>query len=216
MTFYRVFYSNASFPMNRLILAGLMAALVAGCTSQPTTPPSSESPSVPTETQSPTSTPTEADDTSATPNQYRNEVYGFTIAYPEGYVISGKPPYEGADPTAKEQIELWQQEDLETIQDRMDELTELPPNITIQVYDQVADRPLSSWKYELSHDDARTIAMDGQEAIAYSSTGLYEQDNVLVGTPDGKYVLQFSVGYFDAESPMRDDFQAIVQSLSFE
>ncbi|MBF2079691.1 MAG: hypothetical protein IGR76_14515 [Synechococcales cyanobacterium T60_A2020_003] len=95
-------------------------------------------------------------------------------------------------------------------------ITELPPNITVQVFENPDQRPLTDWKSELSSPDVQPLQVGEQEAIAFSSTGLYEHDNVVVSTPDGKYVLRFSVGYFDANDPMRQDFQDIVSSLTFQ
>jgi hypothetical protein len=56
----------------------------------------------------------------------------------------------------------------------------------------------------------------GQPAIAYTSTGLYEYDNVVVASPDGRYVLRFTAGYMDAKAPIRRVFQELVSSFSFD
>lgn len=209
--------------MKRLILIGLLTLLAAGCDGRsPDAESQTPDPEAPSETtpaptaDSSISEPAEEESEATTNQVYTNDSYGFEFTYPDRYYIDSPVPIQPTNPDVQEIIQIWQQADYEDIQGRLGEATELPPNITIQVIDNSAQKPLTDWKEDLSSDDDRPLTLDGQAAIAYSSTGLYEQDNVLVPTPSGQYVLHFSVGYFDAESPMRDDFQTIVQSLSFK
>lgn len=201
--------------MKRLILIGLLTILATGCAGRtPDAEPQTSDPQA-TSTPQATSSP-EASEPGTDQRVYTNDAYGFEFTYPDRYYIDSPVPVQPTNPDVQETIQIWHEEDYEDIQERLGEATELPPNITIQVIDNAAQKPLPDLKQELSNDDDRPITLDGQEAIAYSSTGLYEQDNVLVSTPDEQYVLHFSVGYFDAASPMREDFQAIVSSVAFD
>ncbi len=216
-------------------MLGVLMALVVGCTPKsdsvseltpepdpsPELTPTPELPQEPIATEEPDPSP---DSEASTPvpqasNAYVSDAYGFSFTYPSRYVMPEEnyiESYAAGESVAPQQtLELWPQQAHDNIQERLDEATELPPNIIVQVFENTDQTPLKAWKPELSSVDNRALTVDGQAAIAFASTGLYEHDNVLVSTPDGKYVLRFSVGYFDANDPMRQDFQDIVSSLEF-
>jgi hypothetical protein len=109
-------------------------------------------------------------------------------------------------------LEIWRQEDY---LQRFD-LPESVPIINITIYRNSQKLPLAQWKGELSHNDDRSLTVAGQPALAYTSTGLYESDNVLVKSPDGAYVFRIKTGYEKASDPIRQVFQDVVNSFSFD
>ncbi len=142
---------------------------------------------------------------------YTSNRFGFRLVWPSGYTIV---PAErlSSQPTPLEVVEIWNQADYLN----PTELTEKPPIISISVYDNPQRLPLAKWKGELSRNDDRPIAVAGQRAIAYTSTGLYESDNVLFSSPDGRQVFRVQVGYLNKSDRIRQTFQEVVNSFTFD
>lgn len=144
---------------------------------------------------------------------YLSERFGFRLVYPRGYVIEPTDAAPSKQPNQPLQVlEIWQQADF---LNRMN-LPETPPTIRISIYDNARRLPLTRWKGELSRNDDRALTVAGQQAIAYTSTGLYENDNVLVSSADGRYVFRIQVGYLNANDRIRQTFQELVSSFTFD
>ncbi|MBM0743120.1 GUN4 domain-containing protein [Phormidium sp. CLA17] len=194
--------------MKRVIALGFLACLIAGSV----TPPffgSKQSRADEALTASPTVS-------SAVPRSdvfYLSDRFGFRIVSPRDYTITPsetKPSTQPAIPI--EVLELWQQADFLN----RDSLPQQPPIISITVYNNNQRLPLTHWKGELSRQDDRPLTVAGQNAIAYTSTGLYNSDNVLFGSPDGRYIVRLTAGYLDAKAPIRQTFQELVSNFSFD
>ena len=142
---------------------------------------------------------------------YLSDRFGFRIVVPSGYTIE---PFgtKSATPAPLDVLELWQKADFVN----RTSLPETPPIISIAVYNNAKRLPLTQWKGELSRNDDRSLTVAGQAAIAYTSTGLYESDNVLFSNPDGRYVFRLKVGYTDAKAPIRQAFQDVLASFTFD
>jgi hypothetical protein len=108
-------------------------------------------------------------------------------------------------------LEIWKQEDYAN---RI-HLSESPAIISISVYSNPLHLPLENWKGQLSRNDTRPFTVAGQQAIAYSATGLYESDNVLCNSPDSRYVFHFKGDYLSTSDSIRQTFQDILSSFSF-
>ncbi|MBF2034422.1 MAG: GUN4 domain-containing protein [Leptolyngbyaceae cyanobacterium T60_A2020_046] len=93
--------------------------------------------------------------------------------------------------------------------------TEPPANIQIVVMANPTGRSLESW-VELATSQPEVITVAGRGAIAYSATGLYESDVVLLPTPDNRAVVKISAGYADPRDPLRQVFQTVVSRLAFD
>jgi hypothetical protein len=193
--------------MKRMMTLGLLTVAVVGVATQLLPLREGRSLSAPTRL---VASPSPA----ANPNAfYLSDRFGFQITLPKGYIIA---PSESAPPTQParplEVLELWNQADYP----HRASLPETPPLITITVYNNTRRLPLSAYKGELSHNDDRLITVGGQPAIAYTSTGLYESDNVLLSSADGRYVFRLRGSYMDANAPIRQDFQNVVSSLTLD
>jgi hypothetical protein len=195
--------------MKRVISLGLLTCFVAGSVAQIVASPEQVR-SQPIIATSPTA--------SSAPVQQRDVFYfsdrfGFRLVSPSGYILTpGTIKPAPRPPVPLEVLELWQQVDFPN----RDSLPETPPIISITVHSNSRRLPLNQWKGELSRKDDRPMRVAGQPAIAYTSTGLYEYDNVLVGSPDGRYVFRLTVGYMDAKAPIRKVFQELVSSFTFD
>ncbi|XHX77908.1 MAG: GUN4 domain-containing protein [Stenomitos frigidus ULC029] len=144
---------------------------------------------------------------------YLSDRFGFRTLSPSGYIITPSETKPSTKPAVPLQVlELWQQADFMN----RESLPEAPPIIRITVYNNVKQLPLTHWKGELSRKDDRPLTVAGQTAIAYSSTGLYDSDNVLFYSPDRRYVFRITVGYADAKAPIRQTFQELLASFTFD
>lgn len=108
-------------------------------------------------------------------------------------------------------LEIWKPEDYAN---RI-HLTESPTIISISVHSNPLHLPLENWKDKLSCNDARPFTVAGQQALAYSATRLYESDNVLFNSPDGRYVFHFKGDYLSTSDSSRQTFQDILSSFGF-
>jgi hypothetical protein len=143
---------------------------------------------------------------------YQSNRFGFRIVSPRGYIITPSKTKPSTKPATPIQVlEIWQQADFL----HRASLPETPPIISITIYNNSKRLPLTHWKGELSRNDHRSLTVAGQNAIAYTSTGLYEYDNVLFSSPDNRYIYRLTAGYADAKAPIRQTFQKIVSSFTF-
>lgn len=144
---------------------------------------------------------------------YLSRQFGFQFVQPSGYVIVNATKSSSPKPNTPVQVlEIWKQEDYAN---RI-HLTESPAIISISVYSNPLHLPLENWKGKLSHNDTRPFTVAGQQAIAYSATGLYESDNVLFSSPDGRYVFHLKGDYLSTSDSIRQTFQDILSSFNHD
>ena len=144
---------------------------------------------------------------------YLSHLFGFRFTSPQGYVITPSETQPSQKPTPPLQVlEIWQQADFLN----RASLPEAPPIISITVYNNPKRLPLTHWKGELSRQDDRPITVAGRKGITYSSTGLYESDNILIDSPDRRFVFRLAVGYMDSKAAIRKVFQEFVTSFTFD
>ncbi len=145
-------------------------------------------------------------------NLYQSDRFGFQFTVPPDYILVPVTPHADAQARQPVQVlELWQKADHLNQQ----QLPETPPLISIYVYENSQNLPLTHWKPELSRNDDHQIQVAGQDAIAYTATGLYESKHILVSSPDQRLVYHFQVGFIDTEAPIRQTFQQVVSSFKF-
>ncbi|MBW4490219.1 MAG: hypothetical protein KME12_20755 [Trichocoleus desertorum ATA4-8-CV12] len=202
--------------MKRFAIFGLFLSLAAGCTAlQPSpqpAPPSTIGNSSPTPTQPSAPSPNQEK------NTFQSDRFGFSFQYPEGFTPDNRS--ENQPPEAQEallgRIEVWTREDYQAIASGPWK-GDYPASVTISVFDNAQKRPLAAWKEEgLSRGEDKTITVAGQEALSYASTGLYEADNAIFASPDGRYVIHIHGAYINPDDPMRQAYQKVVSSFKFK
>ena len=144
---------------------------------------------------------------------------GLRFSYPEGYFIDSELFYRTPEPDAPLQYswDIWKEGDYIPFGGRYQEEpngSEMPPHISIEIFRNPDNQPLQDWQ-ELATSPGAITTVAGQGAIAYTATGLYESDVVLLNHPDGA-VVKLQVEYIDAADPMRQVFQTLVDSLVFD
>ncbi|MBD2156400.1 GUN4 domain-containing protein [Leptolyngbya sp. FACHB-16] len=137
--------------------------------------------------------------------------YGFRFVMPKGFTVVPSEEQSTA-PVPVQHLEIW---NLGDFYNRGNQ-TENPPIVRIRVFENPQGLPLRDWKGELSEEGDRPISVAGQEGLAYSATGLYESDNVVFSSPDGRYVIRIRADYIGPEDDTREVFQGLLQSFVFD
>ncbi len=151
---------------------------------------------------------------------YPSAKFGFRFGYPHDYVVDNSKENRRPQPgeTWQGTIEIWKSTDYQALRaGSYQGGTEAPPNININVHSNSSQRPLSYWKDTLTigSSSVRTLTVGGQQAIAFTSDGLYGFDNVMLLSPDRRRVIWLNRGYLNPSDPSRQAFQQIVSSFSF-
>jgi hypothetical protein len=210
--------------MKHIFPLGLLALLAMGCSSinpAVSTQKLNLSETAPTSIAQSNSSPNPADrrPTSQSRNLHQSIRFGFQFRYPNGYVVDNSQENWQPKPGESLQgaLDIWKSADYQAIKKPNFEGGEFPPNINISVHSNADQIPLLQWKNRLSigSSSVRTIAVAGQEAIAYRSDGLYGLDNILLASPDSRSVIHLSRGYIDPSDPSQQAFQQIVSSFRF-
>jgi hypothetical protein len=96
-----------------------------------------------------------------------------------------------------------------------------PPTITISIFQNNLDhyttrgwiRDTSFSNFKLSDGELREATVNGEPALAYGATGLYENDNVVIARDD--FVYMFTVFYLLPDDKIRADFGELLDTVRF-
>lgn len=96
-----------------------------------------------------------------------------------------------------------------------------PPVIAMVIIDNVENQSLEEWvrtstfsNFQLSGGgELASTTVDGEDAITYRYSGLYETE-AIAAVQGGKIYL-FSVGWLDENDRIRQDFESILASVDF-
>lgn len=95
-----------------------------------------------------------------------------------------------------------------------------PPAIAVSVFYVVDNESVASWlqgdprsNYQLSVGEAATTIVGGNPGLAYTHSGLYENDAVVVKY-DNK-IIMFSAGWLTPGDQTRQDFMRILSTVQF-
>lgn len=145
---------------------------------------------------------------------FSGEDLGFSFKYPSSYTLEKREiEISGALATY---LTLMQKDIV------LPEAGEGPPGITVAVFPNVGNLELSAWLSTMTNAaptpsggwDFTELEVDGEEAIAYTSTGLYESDNVAV--VHGGRVYVFSAAWLTRDDQTLRDLDAVLRSVAFK
>lgn len=153
---------------------------------------------------------------------YQNLNY-FSFSYPADFIVddTGKNLTTFPENTPRIVVELWQQQKYEAIQNgAYAGGAELPSNVQITVYSNPKQLSLQDWvrsaRFVQSGEfQPQTVA--GQAALAFSSSGLYEHDNLVFSNPDGTEIIVISlakVGIGEIDAPNERAFRQILATFT--
>lgn len=144
---------------------------------------------------------------------YKNEEVGVSFAYPDTYEL--------------------QERNLTINGDMVRIITLLPKGvvipeggegstaITLAVFDEKEPISLTDWVHTMTNTfpvptdgfDYQETEVGGEKALAYTSTGLYESDNVAIAKENKVYV--FSASWLTRDDQILKDFTRLLASVSF-
>ena len=93
--------------------------------------------------------------------------------------------------------------------------------ITLAVFEEKEPISLTDWVHSMTNTfpvptdgfDYQEIEVGGEKALAYTSTGLYESDNVAIAKGNKVYV--FSASWLTRDDQILKDFARLLASVSF-
>lgn len=149
---------------------------------------------------------------------YQNESFDLRFmyrAYPEGYIVTehagtlpGEPPFT---------VTVMKKRDWEELQNAT-EPRDGPPAISVSIFPNTDKKSALEWIQENPHSSLfqadrgyEVKEINGNPAIAYPTSGLYEMDSVVI--VNELYVYMFSGSYISSTDPMREDFQNLVNTV---
>lgn len=97
-----------------------------------------------------------------------------------------------------------------------------PPAITVAVYPNPQGKPLADWLAGMTNAapsptggwDFSEATIDGREGVAYTSTGLYESDNIAVAGNGNIYI--FSAAWMTREDRTLTELDALLRSVNLD
>ncbi len=161
-----------------------------------------------------------AGQTSKTHVTYSQSEIGLEFEYregPEGYVVDERMPVDLGTGLVKNII-LTRTEDAENTPPVGGEG---PPVIVISVFENTKKQFPRAWANEhvqysninLVMGEVGEAVVGGANAIRYMTDGLYASENVVVAHGDYMYVVTGQ--FIDQDSPIRRDYEALVESIRF-
>ena len=147
-------------------------------------------------------------------NVYRSRRLGVNFKYPKGFVI--KEPQENSGSSSKV-VELWNLKDYQAIAKGKFQNTFSPGNMRISLENNPQGLSLVQWvtnNDELGDIipesyDAHIVA--GKEAMSFRTDGLYEFQNMVLPTEDGKNIILIS--FVEGDKSYQKVFEQVVSSL---
>ena len=157
-----------------------------------------------------------------TPQIYQSQQLGFSFKYPKGYVINKaqhNPNIEAS--SVQQRINVWSRADYQAIKAGKFQGSELPANVSISVEKNPKRLNASQWLKENNHEFGATQNQNkqvvaGQKAVAFRSSGLYETQNIVLPSRDGKNVIVIS--HFQNQNDSDKDYEQVFERVvsSFE
>ena len=157
-----------------------------------------------------------------TPQIFQSQQLGFSFKYPKGYVVHKAQHNHNIEPgSVQQRIDVWSSTDYQAIKAGKFQGTELPANVSISVEKNPKGLNASQWFKENNHEFGATQNQNkqvvaGQKAVAFRSSGLYETQNIVLPSRDGKNVIVIS--HFQNQNHSDKDYEQVFERIvsSFE
>ncbi|QKD81129.1 hypothetical protein HPC62_02115 [Thermoleptolyngbya sichuanensis A183] len=207
--------SSARLALHRFSLGLLVVAAVSCQVQSPPVPP-------PGGTGTPTGQPSPI---SAAPESglYRSDRFGFQFAYPaDQFVAHGETEFP-PEVVAREAVQIWTIDHDRAIQaGEYEGGTEYPANVSVTVQPNPEGLSATDWiaqsDWFTDVREVQEVTVAGQQAIAFRSSGLYDMEQVLVPTPDGKnwvLITLNQVGTGESDAQYRQAYDRAIATLRF-
>ena len=137
---------------------------------------------------------------------------GYSFKYPDTYELSARTEAVGG--------EVWHTTALMPRDHELPRGGEGPPGITVSSFSNAEGLPLEQFlrteskaNFALSDQRVKQATVGGKPALAYTYSGLYENDAVAVVANGKVYV--FAAGWLQANDRTRADLRAILETVTF-
>lgn len=154
---------------------------------------------------------------------YHNARFGFHFTYPADRFVAIEATDYPPDVEAVGAIQIWTtQHDRAIKAGEYEGGTEYPANVSVTVQPNPNRLPLKDWVQQTDWltgtRDITETTVAGQSAIAFQSSGLYEQENVALVSPDAAAIILITLNKTNNNNdvPYQAVYQQIVASLAFD
>lgn len=212
--------------VTKRVFVGFLATLAIACQPPSPKPLPTLNPSQPSQTTRITPAAEATTETTTTEqSRYTNELFNFSFVYPNDFVLDNSQTSSGTTPEEDPQLtlDLWQREQFEQIQAGAYEGgTEYPPNVQVAVYLNRDRLPLEEWVKQSNRfvllGELQTQTIAGQEALTFSSDGLYRSNNIVFPTANGDAIVVISgaeIGVAELDEPNQRAFEQVISTFNF-
>lgn len=152
-------------------------------------------------------------------SMYENYLYSFNFEYPQNLYMKEKDAVPGAKSLLSIVMAEGTKDNVALIEGTYKgPPREGPTSITMDVYSNEKKLSASDWakqdvNWASSNKEVSNVPVNGIQGVAYSWSGLYEGESVIVTRGTEAYV--FSVTWLTAEDQILKDFDMILKSFSF-
>ncbi|WP_414619529.1 hypothetical protein [Calothrix sp. CCY 0018] len=146
-------------------------------------------------------------------NVYRSRSLGVNFKYPKGFVI--KEPQDGSNPSKV--LELWSVKDYQAIESGKFKNTFSPGNMSISLENNPQGLSLVQWVTnndelgDIIPESYDTHIVAGKEAMSFRTDGLYEFENIVLPSSDGKKIILIS--FAKGDKSYQQVFEQVVSTL---
>ncbi|MBF2004015.1 MAG: hypothetical protein IGS49_00680 [Chlorogloeopsis fritschii C42_A2020_084] len=155
---------------------------------------------------------------------YKSDRFGFQFSYPSNiFVVDDKTKIPSSNNAPLAAIQIWTQEHAKKIGSGAYEGgTEYPANVSVTVANNPQKLPLQKWVKQSNQFGVTRAFKDtkiaGQNAIAFQSSGLYENEHVVFTSPNGSNIIVITfgkTGYGNNDAIYQKAFDQVVNSFTF-
>ncbi|WP_315790270.1 hypothetical protein [Fischerella sp. JS2] len=155
---------------------------------------------------------------------YQSDRYGFQFSYsPKDFVVDEKTNKPSSKDNLLTTIDIWTQQHAKKIRSGAYEGgTEYPTNVSVRVYRNPQKLPLHKWVQQSNQfgitRDFKNTKIAGKNAIAFQSSGLYENENIVFPSPRSTdiIVIQFAkINYGNNDAIYKKVFEQVVNTFTF-
>ena len=154
---------------------------------------------------------------------YKSEKYGFQFQYPENYLVMEDKelePSENAGAIFRYILVPDNNRNRNYLSEQSPD-AEPPSGISVIVYPKDASKPnLTDWVPNIITAEEKEVlgiyqitTVSGREALIYTTSTMYEYDNVVIA--NGNNVYNFNVGFTGSDDVMRKDFYKSLSTVTF-
>ncbi|PMB18539.1 hypothetical protein CEN40_14730 [Fischerella thermalis CCMEE 5205] len=155
---------------------------------------------------------------------YRSDRYGFQFSYsPKDFVVDEKTNKPSSKDNLLTTIDIWTQQHAKKIRSgAYAGGTEYPANVSVRVYKNPQNLPLQKWVQQSNQfgitRDFKNTKIAGKNAIAFQSSGLYENENIIFSIPRSSHMIVITfakTNYGNNDAIYKKAFDQVVNTFTF-